>query len=132
MCVCVSEGGGLCIFVNNSWATQFCVRETVSTKGFEIVAVSIRPFYLPREFRQVTVILVSVPGPNNARAAQRIARSFNKAVSQSVAKPVFLLGDFLTPRTLVYNHLPHLEQFGTFPTRDKRTSDNVTGAFPTH
>ena len=71
-CVCV---GGLCIFVNNSWATQFSVCETVSTKDCEIVTVSFRPFYLPCEFGQVAVILVYVPSPDNVHAAERIARS---------------------------------------------------------
>ena len=30
-----SVGGGLCIFVNDSWASYFCVRETVSTKRLQ-------------------------------------------------------------------------------------------------
>ena len=34
-----SVRGGLGIFVNNSWATQFSVRETVSTKDYEILTV---------------------------------------------------------------------------------------------
>ena len=34
-----SVGGGLCSFVNSSWATQFGVRETVSTKDYEIFTV---------------------------------------------------------------------------------------------
>ena len=58
-----SMGGGLCMFVSDSWATQYCVRERVCTRDFELLTVSFRPFYLPREFGQVTVILVYVPGP---------------------------------------------------------------------
>ena len=89
-----SVGGGLCSFVNSSWATHFGVRETVSTKDYEIFTVSFRPFYLPREFGLVTVILVYVPGPDNPRAAERIAQSYNKAVSLAVDQPVFILGNF--------------------------------------
>ena len=37
------------------------------------MTVSIRPYYLPREFGQITVILVYVPGPNFTLAAERIA-----------------------------------------------------------
>ena len=38
MCVCVC----VCMLVNNSWATHFTVRETVSSKQFEILTVSFR------------------------------------------------------------------------------------------
>ena len=57
-----STGGGLCMFVSDSWATQYCVRGRVRTRDFELLTVSFRPFYLPREFGPITVILVYVPG----------------------------------------------------------------------
>ena len=60
-----SIGGGLCMMVNNKWATSFCIRERVSTRSYEILTVSFRPHYLPRELGQVTVILVYIPGPDN-------------------------------------------------------------------
>ena len=59
-----SVSGGLCMLVSDSWATQYCVRERVCTRDFELLTVSFRPFYLPREFGQVTVILIYVPGPD--------------------------------------------------------------------
>ena len=39
-----SVGGGLCMFVSDSWATQYCVRERVCTRDFELLTVSFRPF----------------------------------------------------------------------------------------
>ena len=45
-----SMGGGVCMFVSDSWATQYCVREQVCTRDFELLTVSFRPLYLPREF----------------------------------------------------------------------------------
>ena len=51
-------GGGLGKLVNNKWATNFTVRETVNGKHYEILTVSFRPHYLPREIGQITVILV--------------------------------------------------------------------------
>ena len=91
-------------------------------------SLSLRPFYLPREFGLVTVILVYVPGPDNPRAAERIAQSYNKAVILAVDQPVFILGDFNSCD--ISDHLPNLEQFVTFPTRNKRTLDNVTVTLP--
>ena len=34
-----SVGGGLCLFVNKKWATNFTVREQISAKSFEIMTV---------------------------------------------------------------------------------------------
>jgi len=56
--------------------------------------VSFTPFCLSQETGQITVILVYVPGPDNARAAERIARSYSKASSRTVDQPVFILKDF--------------------------------------
>ena len=67
-----SVGGGGCMFVSDSWATQYCVRERVCTRDFELLTVSFRPFYLPREFGQITVILIYVPGPDFKTPAERI------------------------------------------------------------
>ena len=54
-------GGGLCMFVNKKWATNFTVRECISIRSYEIMTLLLSPHFLPREFGQVTVILVYVP-----------------------------------------------------------------------
>ncbi|XP_073720069.1 uncharacterized protein [Misgurnus anguillicaudatus] len=86
-------GGGLCMFVNNSWATNITVRGTYCSTHYELLSVFFWPFYLPREFGQITVILVYVPGPNFALAAEGIADSYNIALRNSSDDPVFLLGE---------------------------------------
>ena len=73
-------GGGLCMFVSDTWATQYCVRGRVCTRDFELLTMSFRPFYLPHEFGQITAILVYVPGPDLKTAAERITESFKEAV----------------------------------------------------
>ena len=87
-------GSGMGMLVNNKWSTNFTVRETVNNKHYEILTVSFRPLHLPREFGQITVIRVYVPGPDFTSAADRIAESYNKTVSRSTDQPVFVLGDF--------------------------------------
>ena len=52
-------GGGMGMLVNNKWATEFTVRETVDTKHYETMTVSFRPHYLPREFGYIRVNLCS-------------------------------------------------------------------------
>ena len=62
--------GGLVMFVNKQWASNITIRETHNTPDYEILSVSFRPFYLPREFTQVTVILSYVPGPDEKAAGE--------------------------------------------------------------
>ena len=114
-------GGGLLMFVNNAWATNYTVRETISTKDLELLCVSFRPHYLPREFSQLTVILVYVPGPNNSVAAEHIADCYNRSLTRSSDQPVILLGDFNTCD--IFKQLPHLHQYVTHPTRRQNTLD---------
>ena len=121
-------GGGLCMMVNNKWANNFTIRESVSCKHYEILTVSFRPFYLPREFGQITVILVYVPGPNFDLAADRIAESYNKALNRSPDQPVLLAGDF--NRCDVTKLLPTLHQYVSGPTRLDKTLDMCFGNIP--
>ncbi len=124
-------GGGVCMFINTRWVTNFTVCETDCCTHYEIMTVSIRPYYLPREFGQITVILVYVPGPDFALAGERIAASYNKAQSSSVDDPFFLLGDF--NKCIMSTHLPNLEQYVTCPTRMDKILDqcfgNIEGAY---
>lgn len=106
-----SIGGGVCMAVNRKWATNFTVRETESCKHYELLTVSFRPHYLPREFSQLTVsavVLAYVPGPDFNTVAERIADSYHRPVNQTKAQPVFLLGDF--NHCDVSSQLPDLEQ----------------------
>ena len=111
------QGGGLIVYVNKDWATNITVRETVNTPDYEILSVSFRPHYLPREFTQVSVILAYVPGPDDDAAAERIAECYNAALSRSADQPVLLLGDFNTCD--VSRLLPNLRQYVTQPTHNK-------------
>lgn len=120
-------GGGLCMFVRDEWATQFKVHERVSTPSYEILTVSFRPYYLPREFGQVTVILVYVPGPNDKEAAERIAESYHTALSRSVDL-LFVCGDFNTCD--LNSVMPNLHQYITCATRLNRTLDKCYGDIP--
>lgn len=57
-----SFGGGLCVYVDKRCATQYTVRKRVCTQDYEMLVVSFRPFYCPRQFSQINTILVYVPG----------------------------------------------------------------------
>ncbi len=55
-----SQGGGVCLYVNNRWAKTVIVREEMCTADIELLTVSIRPFYLPREFQQLFISVVYI------------------------------------------------------------------------
>ncbi len=117
--------------VSGRWATNYTVRETECCKHYEILTVSFRPFYLPSEFSQITVISVYVPGPDFNLAAERIAETYNRAVTKTGEQPVFILGDF--NRCDISTYLPSLEQYVTTPTRKHNMLDlcfgNIPGAY---
>ena len=114
------------------WATNFSVHERVNTRSYEILTVSFRPHYLPREFCQVTVIPVYIPGPDiDTQAAERVVESYNRAINRSGDQAVFVLGDFNACD--ITGLLPKLHQNVTCPTRFNKTIDlcfsNVPDAF---
>ena len=115
-----STGRGLCMSVKKKVSHQLlCVRERVSTRSYEILTVSFRPHYLPREFGQITVSLVYIPGSDNTQAAGRVAESYRGAVNRPVNQTVFLLGDFNACD--ITGLLPNLHQHVTCPTRSNKT-----------
>lgn len=116
------------MYIANSWATQFKVLQRVCTRDYELLSVSIRPFYLSREFGQITIILVYVPGPNNKEAAEVITDCYNSALSRLADQLVFVLGDFNTCQ--LSPHLQTLQQYVTTATRSTHILDQCFGDTP--
>ena len=53
-----SVGGGGCMFVSDSWATQYCVRERVCTRDFGLLTVSFPPsIYLVNLVKSLSFLL---------------------------------------------------------------------------
>ncbi|KAK0144639.1 hypothetical protein N1851_016981 [Merluccius polli] len=118
----------MCIFVDNNWATQLHIHEKVCTPHYELLSVSFRPFYLPREFGQTTIILTYIPGPKYEEAVDHISESYNNGLSRSVDQPIFILRDFNNCE--LSSHLPTLQQYIDCPTRLSRTLDKCYGNIP--
>ncbi|KAK0148991.1 RNA-directed DNA polymerase from mobile element jockey [Merluccius polli] len=57
------KGGGLAMYINNRWCNpgHVTVKETACCKDVELLAVSLRPYYMPREFTHAIVVCVYVP-----------------------------------------------------------------------
>ena len=119
------RGGGICIFMNKRWAENWTIRDKISAPSYEILTVSFRPFYLPREFGEITIILTYVPGPDDKGSAKAIADCYNKEIARSPNNPVFILGDFNTCD--ITEQLPLLHQYVHCSTRLNKTLDRCFG-----
>ena len=113
------------MLVSDRWATNCTVRERFCSRDLELLVVSFRPFYLPREFGQITVILAYVPGPDYDLAGERIAEAYNNAIAKSTDQPIFILGDF--NQCKLSRYIPGLHQYVSVKTRLNATLDKCYG-----
>jgi len=109
--------------VDEKWCNSghITVKEQSCTADIELLAVSMRPNYLPREFSHVIVVAAYVPPSANAEAACDVIHSAtSRLLTQHPNALLLLSGDF--------NHappsstLPTFPQYVTCPTRDNKTS----------
>ena len=114
------------MYINNSWCTDFKVHEEVCTPHVERLSVSIRLFYLPREFTKVIVCCVYVPLSASVNtAAALISRSVSCLKNSYPDAAVFVLGDFNSCQ--LDSVMPSFQQFVTCHTRRQRTIDLCYG-----
>ena len=65
------KGGRVALFVNNKWcnASHITVKGSFRSPDIELITVSLRPDYLPKEFTCAIIIVVYVPPSVDADAA---------------------------------------------------------------
>ena len=125
--------GGVCLYVSEKFCDRanVTIKQRMSTPELELISVSLRPRYLPREFGRifVTVVFAAVyDSTSAARAGKAIASAVRDLQLISADAPCFVVGDF--------NHcdlrkaLPSFRQFVTCPTREKNTTDLCYGNVP--
>ncbi|KAK0135719.1 hypothetical protein N1851_028396 [Merluccius polli] len=127
-----TRGGGVCLYINDRWCNNIKVHRKVCTPNLELVTLSLRPFYLPREFPTVVISCVYVaPSANINIAAELIAEDANVMLAKYPGAPLFILGDFNGCRLDCV--LPSLQQYVDIPTRRGNILDlcygNITDAF---
>ncbi|KAF7644094.1 hypothetical protein LDENG_00228000 [Lucifuga dentata] len=55
-----TTGGGVCFYINERYCNTVVVREKICTPDLELLSISLHPFYLPREFPQLSFTLVYI------------------------------------------------------------------------
>ena len=111
------------MFVNERWCKpgHCMVKVELCCEDIELLAVSVRPFYLPREFTHVIVIAVYMPPSAKADTACDTLLSVTTRLQTQHPQALFLIsGDFNhAPPTSV---LPTFTQYVTCTTRNNKTS----------
>jgi hypothetical protein len=122
------HGGGVCLYVNEQYCNRanVTVRKQLSTPDLDMLCVSLRPKYLPREFGQVFVTVVySHPKADTARAATEIADAVRALQVISPDAPNFVLGDFNSCD--LRTTFPSFKQYITCNTRKNNRPDRCYG-----
>lgn len=114
------------MYINDNWCRQYTVRETTCSPDVELLCLSLRPAYLPRELGNIILCAVYVPPSGNAAsAAAYITDCVQQQLRRCPEAPVFILGDL--------NHcklelsLPGFHQYVKCGTRGDRILDKCFG-----
>lgn len=128
-----SRGGGVCFYINKRYCNTVVIRESICTPDIELLSISLRPHYLPREFQQLFYTLVYIhPRADASAASQLIADVTHRLDTISPGSPKFILGDF--NHCTLSKTLRTYEQYVTCPTTLRNTTldlcyGSVTGAY---
>ena len=124
-------GGGVCLYVNDKWCAggNITERKRVNTPDLDLLSVSVRPRYLPREFGQLFITVIYNPaGSSPSRAAKEISDVVRELEIISPDAPNFVIGDF--NQCKLRARLPKFQQYVDVPTRKGKTLDQCYGNVP--
>ncbi|RUS86773.1 hypothetical protein EGW08_005433 [Elysia chlorotica] len=92
-----TRGGGVCAYINNKWCNNnnTHVTERTCTQDMEVLSLSLRPYYLPREFPKVNLNVVYAPPQANAkRAEDYLSNLIHEQQNKSPDSAILITGDF--------------------------------------
>ena len=130
-----SHGGGVALYVNQRWCKTVLVRESLCAPNIELLSISLRPFYLPREIPQIFLTVVYIhPKANVAEATATIVKLVHRLQTKSPDAPHFILGDFNA--CCLKKPLGHYYQYINCPTRHGKALDlcygTIKGAYKSY
>ncbi|KAK0153068.1 hypothetical protein N1851_005260 [Merluccius polli] len=115
-------GGGLCVYIRDKWCCNVAVRDKICNPDLELLCITLRPYYLPREFSNIFVCVVYVPPDANAtRAASRIADCVHQHLQNKPDATMLILGDMNHCKLEAF--LPGFQQYVKCNTRKDKVLD---------
>lgn len=120
------RGGGVCVYINDSWCRNFAIRDSICNPDLELLCITLRPYYLPREFTNIFICAVYIPPSGNInRAASQIADCVHRHLQNKPDAPILILGDF--NQCGLERSLPGFFQYVKCGTRKNNTLDKCYG-----
>ena len=118
------RGGGLAVYVNDSWCTEVNIKESFCNDDIEYLVISCRPFYLPREFSNVLIINVYIhPESNYAEATRILEDCVAKFEAEYPDSVRIILGDF--NKCNFHRSIPTYGQSVGFNTTERGNPDKL-------
>ena len=118
------SGGGVCVYVNKSWCNNNNIHVTHEscTPDLEILPLSLRPYYIPREFPKIFLNTVYIPPHADTNvASHEILERVHQQQTKSPDSVIFITGDF--NQCTLDTVLPTFSQDVKGPTRKDNTLD---------
>ena len=122
------QTGGVCAYINDKWAhnNNIHIKKTLCTPDIELLAVSIRPYYLPREISHVIINVVYIPPEANTTVSKEIISDWLHELETSHPDSLRLvLGDF--NKCTLLSSCSTYKQYVSCPTRNASTLDLCYG-----
>ena len=121
MCACINSK-----WCNNNNNNSIHVTDRTCTPYIEVMSLSIRPYYLPREFPKMNLNIVYISPQTNARQADdHITSLVHDQLNKSPDSIVLITCDF--NHCTLGTSLPTLHQYVTCRTRNNKTLDVCYG-----
>ena len=115
-----TRGGGICAYINDLWCRSHSVKYKICDPNVEILGMTLRPFYLPREFGCIPLFVVYAPPSGKAsQAASTIANCVHELQLSHPDAPAIVVGDL--NQCHLETVLPGFEQY----VKDQTRKDNI-------
>lgn len=123
------RGGGVGCYINSNWCTDYKILSQTCTPELESLTVICKPFYSPREFSAVVLIIVYIPPDASAPSAlQQLADHIMEVENSNPDAAMIALGDFnhVTLKKVLPRYKPHIH----IATRLDKTLDQCYSPIP--
>ncbi|XP_049333313.1 uncharacterized protein LOC125801152 [Astyanax mexicanus] len=116
------KGGGIALSIKSRWCNpgHVNVKEVICCQDIELLAVSLRPYYMPRELSHAILVCVYIQPRADVQAACDVIHSTVAALQTQYPDAFYVItGDF--NHVTLDSTLPAFFQFVDCPTRNNRT-----------
>ncbi len=113
-----NKGGGVCIYVNNSWCLDVSIMFKYCSPDIELPMLKCRPFYLPREFSAIFITAIYIQPQADTQTALSVIHQTTDPDA------VFIIAGDVNQCKLC-SVLPEFHQHVNIPTREQNTEDHI-------